>query len=168
MIIYLLGLPSSGKSTLGKKVAHAIGYEFLDLDTAIEAYSKMSIPEIFKAKGEEGFRKIEKTVLEQSSKGLRLLIATGGGAPCFYNNMEFMLNKGETIYLDITVDEIIKRLISVEGQEGRPLLKGKGLDDLRVELLEKKKIRDVFYKKAKHIITNDNIQVNDILRLIVK
>jgi shikimate kinase len=91
--IFLLGFMGSGKSTLGKKLANKLNVPFFDLDKIIEEQIGISIAEIFKTKGEEYFRTLETQVLKQLIyKQAKFVIATGGGAPCFNNNIE-LINK---------------------------------------------------------------------------
>jgi len=168
MLIYLIGLPSSGKSTLGKELASTLCYDYIDLDQKIEEYEQMTIPEIFAQKGENHFREIEKKVLHQCSNRLRLVIATGGGAPCFFDNMNFILAKGISFYLDISVDEIIERLNKAQAQDNRPLLAGKNKEQLRQELVEKKAIRSPYYQRANHCIEDNNISSEMLLAFIKK
>ncbi len=168
MLIYLIGLPSSGKSTLGKELASALSYDYIDLDQKIEESEQMTIPEIFAQKGENYFREAEKKALHQCSNRLRLVIATGGGAPCFFDNMDFILTKGMSFYLNITVDEIIERLNKAQAQDNRPLLAGKNKEQLRQELVEKKEIRSQHYLRADHCIESNNISIEMLLPYIQK
>ena len=166
MLIYLIGLPGSGKSTLGKEISDALAYDFIDLDQKIEEHEGMTIPNIFAQKGETYFREIERKILHLYSNRLRLVIATGGGAPCFFDNMEFILQKGLSFYLDISIEEIIRRLEKSNGQNNRPLLADKNKEELGQELTEKKRLRNPFYQRASYCISDDNISVNTILNVI--
>ena len=102
--IFLVGLPGSGKSTFGKSLAKALKKEFIDLDAEITTSEKKSIPEIFNKEGEEQFRIKEQQnlhlVVENSSQ---FLLATGGGAPCFFDNMEYMKSNGYVIFFVFTI-----------------------------------------------------------------
>ena len=87
MRIYLIGLPGSGKTTLGKQVAKALNLTFIDMDEKIEQTEGKSISEIFSKEGEAYFRDIERAMLHQVAQEENCIISTGGGAPCFFDNM---------------------------------------------------------------------------------
>ena len=90
--IYLIGMPSSGKSTLGKELARNLGYSFTDMDKLIETREQKTISEIFSGQGESHFRELEKKILYGFQPDQSMVIATGGGVPCFNDNMEFIKN----------------------------------------------------------------------------
>ncbi len=138
--IYLLGLPGSGKSTLGKQLALALNYDFVDLDAAIEVHERKLIPTIFEENGESYFRELERTVLLNTVNFSKTVISCGGGTPCFFNNMDWMNTQGATVFLDVSVDEILSRLSSQQHRD-RPLLKDSSLHSLR-------ETRIAFYEKA--------------------
>ena len=99
MKIFLIGLPGSGKTTLGKQVASHLSIPFVDLDAAIEKAEQRTIPEIFKQSGENYFRKIESDLLKKWAESTTdFLMATGGGAPCFFDNVEVMNRAGITFF----------------------------------------------------------------------
>ena len=167
MKIYLIGLPSSGKTTLGKQLAQAIGSEFIDMDDLIEHKEGQKIPSIFAQKGEEYFRKIEREVLVQMVDLIdnNQIISTGGGVPCFFDNMEKMNDDGITIYLKVSPKELVKRL-SGTGTASRPLLQGKKDLELENEITYKLKERDQYYTQAKHLLDGDRLHVNDLINLV--
>src|SRR6185503_20434689 len=100
MKIFLLGLPGSGKTTLGKELSNALRLPFVDLDSEIERLEGKKISEIFAANGEEYFRNLESSELRKrcTSKG-EFVMATGGGTPCFFDNMEWINRAGKSIFL---------------------------------------------------------------------
>jgi shikimate kinase len=149
MKIYLTGMPGCGKSTFGRKVAREMHLDFFDLDKEIINCEQIPITEIFKVKGEDYFRKIESKLLRDVSlNNDNFIMATGGGAPCFFDNMEFMNNNGHTIYIDTPISILIERL-SLRGIEKRPLIKKMGQNNLYDGLTEKLKIRLPYYQQAK-------------------
>ena len=118
----------SGKSTLGKRLSAALGCDFFDLDGIIEKEEGLAIPEIFAQKGESYFRKIEARQLRDTQLLSRAVIATGGGTPCFSQNMEWMNGEGVTLFLDVPAAVILNRLKEEKTQ--RPLLAGKSDEEL--------------------------------------
>ena len=126
MKIFLIGMPGSGKSTLGRPLAHAMNLPFVDLDKEIEKQEQRSIPEIFEHQGEAYFRQVESQVLKQwATSNKDFVLATGGGAPCFYDGIDVINQNGISIFLDVSVAELLRR---IGIQPGRPLL---GADDLK-------------------------------------
>ncbi|MEH0156145.1 shikimate kinase [Limibacter armeniacum] len=162
MRVYLIGMPGSGKSTLGKKLAEAMQYAFVDLDTEIESSEGKSIPDIFEHDGEDYFRKIEKYILQKTTPD-NTIIATGGGAPCFYDNMDFINNNGVSIFIDTPVKELASRVMKQIGD--RPLLDGiENLEDMTRLLAGKREKRIGFYEQADIVLEDD--QEIDITSLV--
>jgi shikimate kinase len=120
--LYLIGLPGSGKTTLGRQLAAHYGREFLDLDAAIVAEAGQSIPAIFAAEGEAGFRAREAAALRAvaARPGPPLVVATGGGTPCFHANVEVLRTSGFLLWLDVPLPELVRRL--GRSHTKRPLL----------------------------------------------
>jgi shikimate kinase len=156
MKIFLIGMPGSGKSTLGKQLAQKLNVPFTDLDTEIEDSEGMVVSEIFSKLGEDAFRQIEsQTLIERSSSDESFVMATGGGAPCFYNGIDTMNASGLTIFLDVSINEIVERLSS---KKDRPLLVSETPQELkkRLEALEMK--RRNIYKKASIVVENPTLE----------
>lgn len=122
--LYLIGLPASGKTTLGRQLAAHYGRGFLDLDQRIVADAGQSIPEIFASEGEDGFRRREAAALAAVAqhKGRPLVVATGGGTPCFYNNLAVLHASGFALWLDVPLAELKRRLARRNQAATRPLL----------------------------------------------
>ena len=99
-----------GKSTVGRKLAEAKGYDFVDLDAEVARLAGMSVQEIFATQGEEVFRQLERRAIEQLSLGDRMVVATGGGAPCYGDNMALLKAKGTTVYLKMSAEALTERL----------------------------------------------------------
>jgi shikimate kinase len=120
MKIFLIGLPGSGKSTLGKDLADALLVDFIDLDIEIEKQENKIVQDIFREKGEDYFRQVESSVLKiWASSSKSFVMSTGGGAPCFYGGIDVINESGISIFLDVPVDEILRRL---SASKNRPLL----------------------------------------------
>jgi shikimate kinase len=130
MRIYLIGFMASGKSTLGVRVAAALDVPFFDTDQVIEAQAGMTIPEIFLSQGEYYFRNLEADILRQTTFYPKAINSTGGGLPCFEDNMQWMMSHGITMYLQWP-DDIITRN-ALKARNSRPLLSG--LIDSEAEL----------------------------------
>jgi shikimate kinase len=155
MKIYLIGMPGSGKTTLGKQLADEMSLPFIDLDDEIQKREQLTIPEIFITKGEDHFRQIESSLLvEHATLPTDFVMATGGGAPCFYKGIEIINNSGLSIFLDVAVDELLNRL---KANHDRPLL-GKDLQEKETRLRQLHSTRLVIYNQAKIKITNPDIQ----------
>jgi len=164
MRIFLIGFMGCGKTTLGKKLAKHLNFNFIDLDRFIENKTVKSINVIFDEKGEQYFRDLEKESLNEIYKMDNLVIATGGGTPCFYDNMQTMLAKGICIYLKMEAEDLAERL----GKEknNRPLICHLTKNELNDFISEKLMEREKFYKKAHYILPAKNISKSDVIKLI--
>jgi len=164
MRIYLIGYMGSGKSHLGWKLANHLGVQFVDMDNYIEERNCKTIPQIFAEEGEAEFRNKERKALEELSEFTDIVIATGGGAPCFFDNMDLMNETGQTIYLNIDPTILADRLMKSKNE--RPLIKGKSREELVAFIDETLHVRDNFYSKAKHQITQPDIDLDELKELI--
>jgi shikimate kinase len=156
----------SGKSTLGRHLARHAGLLFIDLDKYIEERNCRSVPQIFALEGEENFRKKERKALEEVSEFDNVVVATGGGAPCFFDNMELMNRTGITIYLDIHPEILAKRLTTSKTE--RPLLKGKSKIELENFIGENLQKRRIFYEQSRIRIENPELNPELIIKLITE
>lgn len=162
--VYLTGFMGSGKTTAGRKLAGRMGWEFIDLDRLVELKSGMTIPEIFSSHGETHFRSLEAETLRQLKKARNAVISTGGGVPCFSDNMEFMLSDGIVVYLKMTPAQLRERLLG--SKTDRPLIKGMDRDQLLSFITTRLLEREEYYSKA-HIVTDGlNIDVDHLHNLI--
>lgn len=160
--IFLIGMPGSGKSTIAKELSSLLEYSYLDFDDEIERKEMATIKAIFSLKGEEYFRQVEAQVLSNVSKSdKKLVVATGGGTPCYYNGLEQMNLSGITIFIDVSPDELIERVLA---DTKRPLLQD-GVE-AKIRCLYKDRIN--VYSKAQIKIKADNISIADLIKRIVK
>lgn len=145
MRIYLLGMPASGKSYWGKKVADHHKLNFLDLDNFLEENLGKSITQVFQEKGEEFFRRKEQETLHQSKEFTNTIISTGGGTPYFFDNMDFIKKEGWSIFINVSLEIIIERL---KMDENRPMFQEKTEVELEnyVQNLYQKRIG--YYQQA--------------------
>lgn len=164
MKIFLIGFMGCGKSTLGKKLAVKLGYEFIDLDHLLENHIGTSIAEFFSNYGEVAFRELESEVLKTFEFPANTVIATGGGAPCYFDNMEWMNANGLTVYIEMSPAALAKRLEG--GKEKRPLLKDLSEAEM-ISFIESKLVeRELFYKAA--MVTVNGITLTaDTMRAII-
>lgn len=146
--ILLVGFMAAGKTTLGKALAKDLGLQFVDLDLYIESRYHATVSQIFAERGEEGFRQIERNMLHEVAEFEDVIIATGGGTPCFFDNMEYMNAQGTTVFLDVSVDVIFTRLTIARTQ--RPLVAGKTDEELRSYITETLNRRLPYYSRATH------------------
>lgn len=151
MRIFLIGFMGSGKSHNGKKLAQALNYNFIDLDDYIEEKAKQSIEQIFQQEGETYFRHLEQTCLKSMTQFNNIVVSTGGGAPCFSDNMQWMKEHGISIFLNPPVDVLLHRLLPRTAH--RPLLKGKSKAELRQYIQHKLDERMPIYNQADFIVT---------------
>ena len=136
----------SGKSYAGRKLAEVLEIPYIDMDHHIEAIENLSIQEIFDTKGESYFRNLEREFLKNLNPNDDLIISTGGGAPCFFDNMEIMNKKGITVYLNRSKEVVMSQLI--KGIDKRPLLKGKSEEEIWEFYDHKLQERQPFYDQA--------------------
>lgn len=162
--IFLIGYMGAGKTTVGKELAKQMSLSFVDLDHYIEGRYHKTIGQLFGEKGEDAFREIERAVLQEVALFEDVIISTGGGTPCFYDNMSFMNRAGTTVYLAVSPAELAKRLELVK--HTRPILNGRfgeGLRDFVKENLDK---REPWYKQASVIFDAEvMLTENDILNI---
>ncbi len=145
----------SGKTYWGEKIAAMLQWKFIDLDRFVEEREKMSISKIFEKQGENHFRKLEAKYLQEAASLENIVVAAGGGTPCFHGNMDFMNRVGETYFLKVRPETAAERL--KEQINDRPLLKGKNQSEL-ISFLEKQlKERESFYLKATRFIDGEKL-----------
>ncbi|WP_321287554.1 shikimate kinase [uncultured Sunxiuqinia sp.] len=161
MKIFLIGYMASGKSTIGRRLSQELGVPFIDLDKYIEEKYFKTIPQIFEQEGEDAFRRKEQTSLKEVAEFESAVIATGGGAPCFFDNMDVMNQSGLCVFLDVDAEELASRLM--QSKTERPLIKGKSPDEL-VDFIESMMAkRRPFYEKAKCVLKGKDIQAEDVV-----
>lgn len=146
----------SGKTTLGKILAKQLNLDFIDLDLYIESKYNLSIHEIFDKYGEDEFRLIEWSNLNTVSKLNNVIISTGGGTPCFFNNIDFMNVNGITVFFDEDIDVIYNRLLN--DKSNRPLISNLSNSDLYNYISNKLNERKKYYNKSKLKINSKGLK----------
>ncbi len=154
----------SGKSTVGKKLASIMNYNFIDTDKYFEEKYKISIFDFFEKFGEEMFRKFEHEILKELVLKDKVIISTGGGLPCFNNNMDIINKEGISIYLEMPYNAIINR--QKNSKQKRPLLKNKTQEEIETYLLDLLTKREPIYKKSKIKIDSQNIDFSSLKETI--
>ena len=148
--IILIGYMGAGKTTVGKALSKELGMMFYDLDWYIESRRRKTIPQIFAELGEEGFRNIERNMLHEVAEFEDVIISCGGGTPCFFDNMDYMNQQGQVVYLRCEPDVLEKHLRM--GKVERPLIKGKNAEELTAFIREQLDYREQFYNKARYTL----------------
>ena len=148
--IILLGYMCAGKTTVGRAVAKKLDCTFYDLDWYIEERFHTKVARIFAEEGEARFRDLERRMLHEAAEFENVVLACGGGTPCFFDNMDYMNQQGETIYLKATPEVLYGHLKM--GRTVRPLLLNKTPDEVKAFVRQQLSEREKFYGKAKHIL----------------
>ncbi|SEA29979.1 shikimate kinase [Porphyromonadaceae bacterium NLAE-zl-C104] len=164
--IFIVGYMGSGKTTVGKRLAKSLSLSFVDLDAYIENKYRKTVPALFAEKGEEGFRRIESQALEEVAEFEDVVISTGGGTPCFFNNMEVMNRAGTTIYLEVHPEDLAGHLLA--SKTVRPLIAGKSKEELIPFITEHLAHRECYYKKAQIVYPINRMITKEEIHLTVR
>ncbi|WP_339878111.1 shikimate kinase [uncultured Algoriphagus sp.] len=168
--IVLVGLPGSGKSTFGKQLASVLDFPYFDLDNLIEGRYQMKIPEIFTQYGEGEFRNRETKVLRDFlNREDSYVLASGGGSPCFNDNMDLINEKAVSVYLDVPLEEISTRL-GMSKANNRPMFMDLDQGEITLKLKSLLVERDYFYNQSKIKLSGEDFSaellVSELIRLI--
>ncbi len=155
----------SGKSTFGKKLAKAMQFPFIDLDKEIEKKAKCSVNDIFKYLGEDTFRKMESETLKSFEHEDSYVMATGGGTPCYFDNLHYIQSQGTSIYLELDIKSIYNRLSNAKNI--RPTIRGKKEDELLNFIEENFAKRKHIYEQADHVVNGLNVDVKSVIGLLI-
>lgn len=153
--VFLVGFMGSGKSTIGKYIANDMKWEFIDMDNYFEKKHNCTIKEYFAKYGEDQFRVAENEVVKELSTAENAVIATGGGAPCYYDNMNIMNSAGATIYINVEPEDLANRLSKAKSK--RPLLADKSDEELLDYIKSKLGEREEHYRKAKMVVDGEHM-----------
>ena len=148
--IILIGYMGSGKTTVGRQLAMALGRTFYDLDWYIEMRYHRSVAQLFAERGEEGFREMERNMLHEAAEFEDIVLSCGGGTPCFFDNMSYINSVGESVYLKATPEVLTQHLRM--GRVERPLIKGKSPEELLEYIRTSLAQREPYYLQAQHVV----------------
>jgi len=162
--IFIIGFMGSGKTTLGKKIAHALGYEFSDLDQYIESMAAQTISSIFEQQGESEFRKLESECLSHYDHKKYMVIATGGGTPCYNDNMDKMLGLGCCVYIKMPEGALLQRLQNA--RPNRPLLSGLNNHELQQFIHDTLMQRESYYLRSHMVFDGMKLSTPSLISLL--
>ena len=151
--IIIIGYMGAGKTTVGKCLAKELNMDFYDLDWYIERRMRKTVKQIFDEYGEDGFRKIEHNMLHEVAEFENVIISCGGGTPCFFDNIEYMNQQGETVFLKASPEVLYGHLKM--GKTVRPLLLNKTPEEVKIFINEQLEKRNPYYSQAKYTLNVD-------------
>jgi shikimate kinase len=154
----------AGKTTVGKRLATALGFRFVDLDDYFEEHYKIDIQGFFDKYGEDLFRNLEHERLLKTFEMKNVVVATGGGTPCYHNSMEEINRNGISVYLRMTPEAVASRLTNAAKK--RPLVEGKSGEELIRYIEQKLEERSGYYQKAQMIIDGMSVDIKDLIALL--
>ena len=167
MKVFLIGFMGSGKTHWGQLLANKLELPFYDLDTIVTEKEGKSISDIFSEKGEEYFRYKEKESLEELvSQHERFILSSGGGTPCFFNNIEFMKKNGKVVWLNTSVEVLKQRL--VKERQTRPMISDVGEKELKSYIIRKLGERKMYYEQADLMVNEETISLQPLIELLFK
>lgn len=164
MRIYLIGYMYSGKTTVGHKLAQRLGYRWADLDQILETTFHTTIPLFFKHYGEEAFRKIEQKMLHSTAEQDDIVISTGGGTPCHFDNMQWINQHGTSVFFDVTVPTLLRR--AAASRKPRPILAPLSESERETYVRQQLDERRPFYQRADIIFPADDPDLDQLVRLL--
>jgi shikimate kinase len=161
MKVFLIGMMGSGKSFWKQQLSKKLKTDGYDLDKIIESVEEKSVSAFFEQEGESSFRKTEAKLLRWFGEKKSFILATGGGTPCFHQNMEWMNQQGITIWLDEPVEVLVERLLLEMAQ--RPLIKDLSAQELDSFIENKLKERRPFYSQATKKLSGSEINLKNLI-----
>lgn len=154
--LFLVGFMGAGKTTLGRALARELGVELIDMDSYLTSRFHTTVPQLFAERGEDGFRRLERSVLHEVGEFEDVIIATGGGVPCFFDNMDYMNAQGTTVWLQASPEVLHTRLTISHSQ--RPLVDGMTADELTAYIAQALASRGPHYAKAAYTFAADQLE----------
>lgn len=166
MRLFIIGFKSSGKTTLGRKLAESLNLRFIDLDEQLERETGKTIPDLYSGVGEAEFRRKERKILKEVVKEDNIIVSTGGGVPCHCDNMTLMEKYGEVLYLKVDNNTLVSRLKN--DVDSRPIVKGKSEKELHDYLTDLRQRCEHHYMRARIIINGNENGVETIIAHLKK
>ena len=163
MKVFLIGFMGCGKSTKAKQLAGRLNCPVIDLDAVIVEQQGATIAEYFAEHGEAAFRQLESETLRTYPYPPICVVATGGGLPCFFDNMEWMNANGKTVYLQMEPAALVSRL---HNRQKRPLIAHMNDEQLLAFIVQKLEERDPFYTKAQFIVNAFDLDAEQLEKLL--
>ncbi|MGY3053458.1 shikimate kinase [Pedobacter sp. UYEF25] len=163
MKVFLIGFMGCGKSTKAKQLAQKLNCPVIDLDSEIEKRSGKSVADYFDEFGEAKFRQFETETLKDFPYPDRCVVATGGGLPCFFDNIDWMRANGKTVYLEMKPAQLVSRL---QNRDKRPLIKNMNDEELLIFIEGKLQERNKFYRRAEVIVDGFNLDLDGFLAIL--
>ncbi|MCM1319800.1 MAG: shikimate kinase [Muribaculaceae bacterium] len=164
--IFLIGMPGSGKTTLGRALARELDRDFIDLDNYIQRRYCCSVSDLFARRGEDGFRQIEHNMLHEVGEMEDVIVACGGGTPCFFDNMDYMLAHGTVMYLEASHARLHERLC--RRRSHRPAIAQKTDEQISTYIDELIDTRGPIYQRAHLNIESSNLEDRSSIASTVK
>lgn len=164
--IFIIGYMGSGKTTLGRALGKTLMCDFIDLDLYIENRFRRTIRQLFEQYGEQEFRRIEHAMLHEVAEMENVIIACGGGTPCYYDNVEYMNKCGLTIFLQTSIDRLFQRL--ARKRHKRPLIMNFNDEQLRCFIVSNLNERLQYYNKADHSFCGEELEDTKQIQLSVE
>ena len=146
----------SGKTTLGRAFALKMGLQFIDMDWYIEGRFHKTVKQIFAELGEDAFREMERKMLHEVGDFENVMISTGGGTACFFDNVQYMNQQGQTVYMKADVETLFNRLQI--GKAKRPLLMNKTDEEMKQYITEQLAHREQFYSQATYVFDSNRLE----------
>ncbi|MDD7724762.1 MAG: shikimate kinase [Bacteroidales bacterium] len=157
--VFLIGYMGCGKSTIGRYIAKDMGWRFIDMDDYVEQRIGCTISQYFAKAGEQKFRAAAAAALKSLAEEKNVIVATGGGSPCHFDNMDVMRKAGLTIYIKVEPSALAARLKGAKAQ--RPIIAQKSDDELEAFIAEQLKIREPFYSRAEMSVDGERLPFSD-------
>ena len=162
--IYLVGYMGAGKTTAARRLAHRLGWEVVDTDALFEEKYKISVNDFFNKYDETLYRKLESEVLKATESLENVVVSTGGGTACYFDNMEWMNQHGLTVFLRISPQAAVDRVI--HSRHKRPLVEGKSEEELTEFVNKHYASRMPFYEQARITVKSEDLDVDGMMKTI--
>jgi shikimate kinase len=164
MNVYLIGYMGSGKTTVGRGLARKLGYTHLDLDDFFEQSYKITVTDFFSKYDEQAFRAIESTLLKKTPELKNHIISTGGGTPCFFDNMDIINENGLSVYLKMSPKSLFDRL--KKAKRPRPRIQNLSGERLYNRIIQDLQSRETYYNRAQVIVKGESIDLDTLAEKI--